>query len=310
MRRDHHLAQLGDEVRAVVTAVCGQVQAPRRTGRVAVKHVDGSTPLGVAVRPRQVGLHDHPGAVFHQAMPHEAQHSAGAGGLLEQPCLRIGHRSMGRVRASFATEVDFGVAVAACGAGHWIGLGGGLVRGGRGRHNGIWRIAGTLVPVGRSPFLRLETLHRRPGLHQGAVDREMIIRQQRCHLAMRQDGGHDLARYVRGQQPVAVLREHGRDPDGIVNPEAHEPAEQQVIIHLLHELPLGADRVEDLQQAGPDQTFRRDGGAALTRVEPVELGIQRAQRIVDDGPDLAQRVSRRNALLEIDVAEQRARHLI
>jgi len=127
---------------------------------------------------------------------------------------------------------------------------------------------------------------------------------------MHQDGSHDPAGHVRGQQPVAVLAEHRGDPDGIVDPEAREPAEQQVVIHLLHELPLGPDRVEYLQQAGPDQPFRRDGGAAFPRVEPVEVGIQRAQRIVDDGPDLAQRVSRRNALLEIDVAEQRARHLI
>lgn len=133
---------------------------------------------------------------------------------------------------------------------------------------------------------------------------------QRCQFAMRQNGGHDPAGHVGGQQPVAVLAKHRRDPDGIVDPEAHKPAEQQVVIHLLHELPLGPDRVEDLQQAGTDQPFGRDRGAALTRVEPVEVGIQGAQRVVDDGPDLAKRVSRRNALLEIEVAEQRARHLI
>ncbi|EAU47403.1 hypothetical protein R2601_21366 [Salipiger bermudensis HTCC2601] len=138
----------------------------------------------------------------------------------------------------------------------------------------------------------------------------MVVRQQRCHLAMRQNGGHVLARHVRGQQPVAVLREHGRDPDNVIDPKAHEPAEQQVVVHLLHELPLGPDRVEDLQQAGPDQSFRRDRGAALTRVKPVELCIQGAQCVVDDGPDLAKRVSHWNALLEINVAEQRARHLI
>lgn len=70
------------------------------------------------------------------------------------------------------------------------------------------------------------------------------------------------------------------------------------------------DRLEDLQQADPDLLFRRDRGTALTGMETVELSIQRAQRIVDDGPDPAKRMSRRNALLEIDAAEQRARHLI
>jgi len=83
-------------------------------------------------------------------------------------------------------------------------------------------------------------------------------------------------------QPVAVLREDRGDPDGIVDPEAHEPAEQQVMVHLIHELPLGPDRAEDLQQAGPDQPFRRDGGTALPGVELVEFRIRETPRIVDD----------------------------
>ena len=34
--------------------------------------------------------------------------------------------------------------------------------------------------------------------------------------------------------------------DRIIDPQSDEPAEQQVILHLLHQLPLGPDRVEDL----------------------------------------------------------------
>lgn len=99
---------------------------------------------------------------------------------------------MGRVGTPLATEVDFGVTVAACGAGHLVGLGGGLVRGRCGRHAGIWRIARIVVPARRRRFPRLEALHRGPGLHQGAIDREVVVRQQRCHRAMRQDGGMTL----------------------------------------------------------------------------------------------------------------------
>ena len=47
--------------------------------------------------------------------------------------------------------------------------------GGPGQRAAICRIAGTLVPVGRNPFLRLETLHSRPALHQGAIDRTMVV---------------------------------------------------------------------------------------------------------------------------------------
>ena len=58
-------------------------------------------------------------------------------------------------------------------------------------------------------------------------------------------------------------------PDGIVDAEPDEPAEQQVVVDLLHQLPLGAHRVERLQQRGAQQTLRRD------RLPPralVELG--------------------------------------
>ena len=121
---------------------------------------------------------------------------------------------------------------------------------------------------------------------------------------MRQDGGHDLAGHVRGQQPVAVLREHRRDPYRVVDPEAHEPTEQQIIVHLLHELTLGSDRIKDLKKAGPDQPFWCNGGTAFTGVEPIEIGIQGAQGIIDHRSDLAQRMPGRDALLEIDIAEQ------
>ena len=38
--------------------------------------------------------------------------------------------------------------------------------------------------------------------------------------------------------------------------------EQQVVIEVLHQLALGADRVEGLDQQGPEQTLGRDRGAA------------------------------------------------
>lgn len=78
--RHHHLAQIG----AVLAPICCQGQPPRRSGRVPMKHDDGGTLLGVAVRSRQLGLHDQAGAVFHQNTPHQAQHRVCAGRLLER----------------------------------------------------------------------------------------------------------------------------------------------------------------------------------------------------------------------------------
>ena len=54
------------------------------------------------------------------------------------------------------------------------------------------------------------------------------------------------------------LRDMGRD-SGLPQ-VGDEQSEQEVVLHLLHQLPLGPDRKQDLDQAHPDQTFRRDRG--------------------------------------------------
>ena len=80
--------------------------------------------------------------------------------------------------------------------------------------------------------------------------------------------------------PIAVLREHRRDPHRVVYLEADEPPKQQVILHLLHQPSFGADREQDLDQAGSDQPFRRDGRAAIGGIEQVERVIEARQCVV------------------------------
>lgn len=152
---------------------------------------------------------------------------------------------MGRIRALLAPEVDFGIAVAGLGAGHRIGLWqGGLVIGGSVKARWLALIIVALRPPGLWP----ETPHRRPSLDQSAIDLEMIIRQKRRHLAMRQNGRHHFARHLDVQKPITVLGEDGGPsargfarsglmpftPYRVVDAEAHKPAEQQVVAHLLH----------------------------------------------------------------------------
>jgi len=138
----------------------------------------------------------------------------------------------------------------------------------------------------------------------------MFVRQKRRDLPVRQDRDHHLARHPGRQQPVAVLREDCRDPDLVVDVQPHKPTEQQIMLHPLHQLPFRADREQDLEQAGPDQPLRCDRGAAEIGVERCELGIQTGQRVVHHLPDLTQRMSCRNARLEIDTAEQRPTRLV
>lgn len=51
-------------------------------------------------------------------------------------------------------------------------------------------------------------------------------------------------------------------------------SEQQVILHLLHQLPLGLYREQELEQAGSDQSFRRDRRATEVSVERLEIRIE------------------------------------
>src|SRR6201997_5866707 len=98
------------------------------------------------VRQRQAGVDQQAVTVLHQPMPDKAQLRLLAFTLAVEPGIRIGGRSMGVVRASLAMEVRFAIAPAA------------LSR----------RLARAV--------LRLDALHRGPGLDQRAIDREVIAR--------------------------------------------------------------------------------------------------------------------------------------
>ena len=80
----------------------------------------------------------------------------------------------------------------------------------------------------------------------------------------------ELGRDIAVEQPVAVLAEHGRIPHRIVRRQPDEPAEQQVVVELLHQLPFRAHRVERLQQQRSQQPLRRDRRPAFARIQLVE----------------------------------------
>ena len=195
MRGHAGLPQIGDEIGAVVSLVRPERPAAGRAWCVPVDHLQCRLALGVTVGLGDLRLHDQPVAVLHQSMAHEAQYRPGAWRLLVEPRLGVSHRGMRRVRPPLPVEVDFGVAVLAGRLGHRIGLGryrfrGGGVRGWRRRR---WIIRSALRVGGRRLRLRLKALHRGPGLDERAVDREMLVRQQRRNRAVGQDRGLSAA---------------------------------------------------------------------------------------------------------------------
>jgi hypothetical protein len=82
-------------------------------------------------------------------------------------------------------------------------------------------------------------------------------------------------------------------------------ATQEVVVQLLHELTLGAHRVEGLKKRGAQKPLWRDRLAAGALVELLEFGVERAQGVVDDGLDHPQRMFRWHPALEVDIGEQR-----
>ena len=104
---------------------------------------------------------------------------------------------------------------------------------------------------------------------------------------MSQHRRHELRCNLRIEQPISVLREHGHVPHRIIDPEPHEPAEQQIIVELLHQLPLGAHREERLQQRGAQELLRRDRRPPVRGIEAGELGIERQEGVIHNLADLA-----------------------
>ena len=76
------------------------------------------------------------------------------------------------------------------------------------------------------------------------------------------------------RQPLAVLGEHGHIPNAVIHVQAHEPAEQQVIVQLFHQQPFAAHRVQRLQQERSQQLFRRDRRPPGFRVQLMEPWLQ------------------------------------
>ena len=92
----------------------------------------------------------------------------------------------------------------------------------------------------------LKTLVARPRLNQRAVHAEVLFREQIVLARLLQYLPEELLGYVAPQQPLPILAEHCWHPHRLVHVQPHEPAEQQIVLQLLHQLPLAPDRIQYL----------------------------------------------------------------
>jgi hypothetical protein len=170
----------------------------------------------------------------------------------------------------------------------------------------IHRRVARIIGRRRGGVLALEALEAGPRLDQRAVNGEVLVREQ---VPLPRLGHHPIekgARHLLAEQALPVLREHRGIPDRVVHLQAHEPAIQQVVVELFHQLPLAPDRVQHLQQQGAQQLLGRNRGPADARVELGEARREFAQDGVHQRPHRAQRVVGRNAPLHRHVAPHRA----
>lgn len=233
------------------------------------KHGLGRFALGVAVGLRDQDVGDQTMAVVTQGVAHEAQ-AAGVVALAVQPCIGIGARDMRVVAAAFVSEVA-------------------VVRG---------VVAAVFAHKAFVPS---------PGLDEGAVYAEVLAREQAFALGLRQHLIEQLDHRVVRDQAFAVLAEDGGHPHGVVHGQADEPAKQQVVLGLLHELALRAHAVEHLQQHGAQQFLGRDAGTAaldVGLVHPREERIHLHQGGFDHLAGGAQRMALGDEVFKLAEREQ------
>ncbi len=169
-------------------------------------------------------------------------------------------------------------------------------------------------------------LHRRPGVDQGAVDREVVATHLPADLGMVDHAGEQFRRRIQLEEAIPVLGEGRRVPHRIVAAEADEPsaagggrsisagaevrrprrAKQEIEGDPIDQLTLRADRIGRLQQQGPRQLLRRDRRPADRRVGGRELLRHAGQHRVGDPSDQPQRMPGRHPRLAVDGRKQAA----
>lgn len=272
VRGDVAAAAGGDEVGRVV----GLVRTHRfeLIARHRIEHGQGGYALAGAVGMGEHGADHQAVAVLHQGVPLVAQDRGRVVALAVEAGIGVGRARMGVVAARPAFPIGLGVASAA-----------------RGR----------LVV---RAVLGSEALLAGPGLDQGAVDREVFLGEQSGPVGQGHHLGEEGFDHRVGEQPVAVLGEHRVVPHRIVDGQPDEPAKQQVVAHLFHQLPLGAHRVEHLEQQRPHQLLRGDRLAPGVGIDRIEQTVQTAERFIDQPLDGAQRVIRGHEVVELGHREE------
>src|SRR5208283_5546161 len=98
------------------------------------------------------------------------------------------------------------------------------------------------------------------------------------------------------EQAVAVLGEGRCVENLLVDRKPDKPAKQHVELNPFDQLSLRADRIEKLQQRGPQQSLRRDGRTPDRLVKRRKRSIELTERRVGQSTRRPQRMLRRESM--------------
>ena len=205
VRRAATFAASGHEVSGIVVLIAAHRAAGSDT---VLDHIERGLTLRRAVRLGHPGINDEPVAVLRHQMSHVTELGFLARALAEQPGIWIAGRGMRVVLALLAMEIAFSIASTAAGLA--------LAR---------RRIAA---------LFWYKALHAGPGLDQRAIHREVLAGKQLAYLRKVQHLSEELGRDIAREQPIPVLAEYRRIPHRIVRRQPDKPAEQQIVVELLH----------------------------------------------------------------------------
>ena len=133
----------------------------------------------------------------------------------------------------------------------------------------------------------------------------MLIAPKVGHPGLLNDGLKQLTRDIRLNQTVAVPAGGRVIPHRLIHRQSDEPSDQKIVLELLDQQLLAADRIKNLQHQCPDELLRRNGRPARLGVALLEPPIHLRQRIRDHRVDRPQRMLHRNPRVRGDVADFR-----
>jgi len=158
----------------------------------------------------------------------------------------------------------------------------------------------------RLAVFSLEALERRPRLDQRAIDREVLIRQQPLGARLLDDASKERPRDIVLDQARPVYRERRVIKREALQIHVQEPAKQHVVVEHLAEQALGPHRIQRDQETALQQPLGGNRGSAAVGVHRLQHGTHRTEFGIGLCLDRPQRVIRRDAFFDREIAEQAA----